>query len=114
MAILVPPDWTSECPLKGYEIPCGGSPQIGHIISRGKASGSKAQSQLDDEINLAWMCRDHNVGRWADQYQALRILFKLQIRRHGREEVRDWLNGLKWKVPYYKMSFEGLALDDDL
>ena len=108
------PPWTSECPLKGYEIECGGHPQVGHIISRGKASKSVVQKQLDHVYNLAWMCADHNVGRWADQYQALRILFRLQIDRYGREEIKEWLNGLSWKIPRYRLTYEGLALDEVL
>lgn len=95
----IPPRDYNICPLQGYQVECSGGWDLHHIISRGRASKNKAvQKALDLRYNLIWVCDRHNQQRYADHDTARRALFALNYLRYG-EDLRDWIDGLKWKVP---------------
>ena len=99
----------SLCPLHGYEIPCSvGEWDLHHIISRGKASKSRAQPKLDVRYNLIWVCSAHNVSRFADSKKAMRFLFGLQCLRYDYEVIAEFLDGLPWKVARPEYSSKAL------
>ena len=95
-----------HCALEGYLIQCVGDCQRGHIINTSKARGNKlgVKEYLKHEINISPQCVAHNVNRWADQYDARKIQLLQKIFKHGWSEVKEYYDGVPWKV--HKPEFE--------
>lgn len=93
------------CSLIGYGCQCVGNCQNGHIINESKARGnSKVKKYLKHDMNISPQCIAHNVGRWADTYEARKIQLLQKIFKHGWTEVKEFYDGVPWKV--HKVEFE--------
>ena len=93
------------CSLIGYGCQCVGNCQNGHIINESKARGnSKVKKYLKHEMNISPQCVAHNVGRMADTYDARKIQLLQKIFKHGWTEVKEYYDGVPWKV--HKPEFE--------
>lgn len=93
------------CSLIGYGCQCVGNIQNGHIINESKARGNaKVKKYLKHDMNISPQCVAHNVGRWADTYEARKIQLLQKIFKHGWTEVKEYYDGVPWKV--HKVEFE--------
>ena len=94
-----------RCALEGYGPPCYGGLQNGHLINESKARGNaKVKKYLKHDMNISPQCVAHNVGRWADTYEARKIQLLQKIFKHGWTEVKEYYGGIPWKV--HKVEFE--------
>jgi hypothetical protein len=92
--LLLNPD-DRVCSLQGYKVPCFGALQHGHIIHKGQARGNKdgrAILAACPPIIMAWQCEAHNVGRWANQREAIRIQLLQKIYEYGYEAIDRWFD----------------------
>lgn len=84
-----------QCALDGYIIDCYGPLHHGHIIhksvARGNAEG-RAILAACPPIIMAWQCQAHNVDRWANQREAIRIQLLQKIYEYGYEAVDQWFD----------------------
>ena len=95
------------CSLIGYGCQCVGDCQNGHIINESKARGNaKVKKYLKHETNISPQCVAHNVGRWADTYEARKIQLLQKIFKHGWTEVKEYYDGVPWKVHKVEFEFE--------
>ncbi len=94
-----------RCALEGYAIPCTGNRQRGHIINESKARGNaKVKKYLKHDMNISPQCLAHNVGRFADTREAMKIQLLQKIFKHGWTEVKEYFDNVPWKV--HKVEFE--------
>jgi hypothetical protein len=109
--IRVPP--SNACWLRGYLRDCDGPITGGHIIHKGEVRGNaRAREMLaacPDEI-MAPQCYEHNVGRWANNREAKRILLTLKIFQLGYPRIRAWFDEFEatWKVLPPELTLEVL------
>ena len=93
------------CALIGYAIRCDGPLQHGHLMNKSKARGNKAvRAYLGQEMNISPQCLAHNVGRFADTREAMKIQLLQKIFKHGWTEVKEYYDNVPWKV--HKVEFE--------
>jgi hypothetical protein len=106
---LVPPQWT--CALSGYKVACSGPATRQHILNKSKARGNEEVRAIlvacPEEI-MAWVCAAHNVDRWADEKDAQRILLLQNVYRFGWRRMKDFFDGLPWKVRHPELTLEGI------
>ncbi len=104
------PKFAGECPLVGYKgVSCGQGWHVHHWLRRGLVPDRRGMKEyLEDGRNKIWVCGVHNVQRWADQYEAVVMIFGDLILREGHVEMADFLDNLPWKIPHYEYSFWGL------
>ena len=96
-----------DCALEGYGIPCLGELQHGHLMNKSKARGNKAaRDYLGQEMNISPQCLAHNVGRFADTREAMKIQLLQKIFKHGWTEVKEYYDGVPWKVHKVEFEFE--------
>ena len=94
-----------HCSLEGYLIPCHGRLQRGHLMNKSKARGNKAvREYLSHDMNLSPQCLAHNVGRFADTREAMKIQLLQKIFKHGWSDVKEYYDGVPWKI--HKVEFE--------
>ena len=94
-----------HCALEGYAVACIGGCQNGHLMNKSKARGNKAaRDYLGQEMNLSPQCLAHNVGRFADTREAMKIQLLQKIFKHGWTEVKEYYDNVPWKV--HKVEFE--------
>jgi len=81
------------CALIGYAIRCDGPPTGGHIINKsktmGNAEGRAILAACPDEI-MAYQCYQHNVSRWADTPEAVKIMLLQKIYQYGFWHMSEW------------------------
>ena len=93
------------CALIGYGCQCVGNPQNGHMMNKSKARGNAAvRKYLSDPMNISPQCEAHNVGRWSDTREAMKIQLLQKIFKHGWTKVKDYYDGVPWKV--HQVEFE--------
>jgi hypothetical protein len=106
---LVPPP--GICALSGYRIACSGPLEGHHLLNKSKALGNEEVRAIlvacPEEI-MAAVCQGHNVGRYADQPEARRILLLQAVHRFGWARMKDFFDSLPWKVPHPELTLEGL------
>lgn len=106
--LVVPP---GMCTLSGYRVPCNGPITGQHILNKSKARGNEEVRailvQCPEEI-MASVCLAHNMERWADQKDAQRILLLQNIYRFGWQRMKDFFDGLPWKVRHHDLTLEGI------
>lgn len=99
------------CDLQGYKIRCAGGLEGHHIINKTLARGNEEVREIlvacPPEV-MSKICEAHNVGRWADQHEARRILLLQKVWQFGLEHMREWVNGLPWKVEHLDLRFEAM------
>jgi len=89
------------CALVGYGPKCYGRLTGGHIINKSKVGGNKegrailiAQAKLFIETGVAEImtlqCVAHNVDRWADESEAVKIMLLQKIYEFGYIHMEDW------------------------
>ena len=82
-----------HCALEGYAIPCSGTPTGGHIINKSKVRGNKEARAIlaacPPEI-MTVQCYQHNVSRWADTPDAVKIMLLQKIYEFGYLHMNDW------------------------
>ena len=100
MSILLNP---SGCALDGYVIPCHGPLTGGHILNKSKTRGNKegrailvAQAKLFIETGTAEImtaqCMEHNVNRWADEPEAVKIMLLQKVYEYGYLHMAEWFD----------------------
>ena len=100
------------CALEGYPpkdpVQCYGGCQNGHLVNESKARGNKrgVKEYLKHEINISPQCVAHNVDRWADQYEARKWQLLQKIWKYGFSAVKEYYDGVPWKVPKPEFSLE--------
>ena len=81
------------CALIGYAVRCDGPPTGGHIINKSKTRGNPIGHEIlaacPEEI-MAIQCYQHNVSRWADTLDAVKIMLLQKIYEHGYLHMADW------------------------
>ena len=81
------------CTLIGYRIRCDGPPTGGHIINKSKTRGNKEGRAIlaacPDEI-MADQCYQHNISRWADTSEAVKIMLLQKIFKYGYQHMEEW------------------------
>jgi len=89
------------CALVGYGPKCYGRLTGGHIINKSKVGGNKegrailiAQAKLFIETGIAEImtpqCVAHNVNRWADEPEAVKIMLLQKIYEFGFLHMEEW------------------------
>lgn len=100
-----------ECALAGYRVECAGPLTGQHILNKSKARGNAEVrailARCPEEV-MAEVCAAHNVDRWADQKDAQRILLLQNIYRFGWRRMKDFFDGLPWKVRHQDLTLEGI------
>ena len=92
-----------HCALEGYVIPCHGRLTGGHIINKSKTRGNKegrailvAQAKLFIETGTAEImtaqCVEHNINRWADEPDAVKIMLLQKIYEYGYMHMHNWFH----------------------
>ena len=83
------------CSLIGYRIRCDGPPTGGHIINKSKTRGNKEGRAIlaacPPEI-MANQCYQHNINRWADEPEAVKIMLLQKIYEFGYLHMHDWFD----------------------
>ena len=98
-----------HCALEGFMIPCSGRLTREHIISRSKTRGNaKAKDYLNQDLNFADTCMSHNVGKLSDTPQARKIMILQKIYEHGFTEMKEFYDGVPWKVAQYEFTIEAM------
>ena len=81
------------CALIGYGTRCDGPPTGGHILNKSKVRGNKEGrailSACPNEI-MANQCYQHNINRWADEPEAVKIMLLQKIYQFGYMHMADW------------------------
>ena len=90
MIYLINPE---RCALEGYAIPCSGHMTGGHILNkskvRGNPEGRAILAACPDEI-MTNQCYQHNVSRFADTPEAVKIMLLQKIYEFGYLHMHDW------------------------
>jgi len=83
------------CALVGYGIGCYGSLTGGHIINRSKCGGNKEAIAIlktcPPEI-MAIQCYQHNVSRFADTSEAVKIQLLQKIWEYDYIHMQEWFD----------------------
>ena len=83
------------CCLIGYGIRCDGPPTGGHILNkskvRGNPEGRAILAACPDEI-MTNQCYQHNVSRFADTPEAVKIMLLQKIYEHGYLHMAEWFD----------------------
>ena len=81
------------CALIGYGTRCDGPPTGGHIINKSKTVGNDEGRAIlvacPDEI-MANQCYTHNINRWADEPEAVKIMLLQKIYEFGFLHIEEW------------------------
>lgn len=81
------------CALIGYGIRCDGPPTGGHIINKsktvGNAEGRAILAACPPEI-MTPQCYQHNINRWADEPEAVKIMLLQKIYAFGFLHMAEW------------------------
>ena len=81
------------CSLKNYKISCRGYLTGGHIINksktRGNAEGRELLATCPPEI-MADQCQAHNVGRVADEPEAVAIMLIQKVWEFDWYHMKEW------------------------
>ena len=81
------------CALIGYAVRCDGPPTGGHIINKSKTIGNDdgraILASCPDEI-MADQCYQHNISRWADTSEAVKIMLLQKIFKYGYQHMEEW------------------------
>ena len=94
-----------RCSLEDFKVACVGDCQNGHMMNKSKAMGNAAvRKYLSDPMNISPQCVAHNVGRFADNREAMKIQLLQKIFKHGWSAVKEYYDGVPWKV--HKVEFE--------
>lgn len=91
------------CALVGYGPKCYGRLTGGHLINKSKVGGNKegrailvAQAKLFVETGIAEImtlqCVAHNVNRWADEPEAVKIMLLQKIYEFGYLRMAEWFD----------------------
>lgn len=106
---LIPPP--GLCALSGYMVECSGPLEGHHILNKSLARGNEEVRAIlascPAEV-ISPVCQAHNVGRWADAPEARKILLLQKVHEFGLAHMRDFINGLPWKVPMHELTLEGI------
>ena len=82
-----------RCALENYAIPCSGHMTGGHILNRSKCGGNKKAIAIlktcPPEI-MTVQCYQHNISRFADTSEAVKIMLLQKIYEHGFLHMSDW------------------------
>jgi hypothetical protein len=106
---LVPPP--GVCALAGYKVPCSGRMTGQHIVSKQMARGNEEVRDIlracPPEL-IARCCEYHNISKYADAPEARKILLLQKVHEFGWSHMRDFINGLPWKVPMHSLTLEAM------
>ena len=99
-----------HCALEGFKIPCSGRLSREHIVSRSKTINSPAAKEyLNQDKNIAKTCLlGHNVSKYSDNPQARKIMILQKVYEHGFTEMKEFYDGVPWKVPQYEFTVEAM------
>lgn len=99
------------CALEGYKVRCLGQLQKHHVLGKGWARGL-ARAVIEPPELMADVCANHNVGKWADQHDARRILVLQAIYMHGFSRIAELIDKLPWKVPLHELTLPAILEPD--